>query len=397
MNSPIYLIDRSRIDTREDCERKRYLNYDYPVDDVPTGVQRTSQALPLLNGIEIHEAHAKILAGQDLDAVVGEMHERYRDQVAARPIYTAEPTDAKQLVTEQTHLLEAMLRMFKRVWVPRILDEYDIVCIEKPMDWQLAPGLVQKLRFDVVLRRKGDGQLVILDYKTMAYISDAWAKKLERSRQTSLYISAAQELFGEAVEMAYVGIVKGAYRKDTAKSSPFFGQKIQASAYLYTYAFDGPLGTVYQTEYTAKKGYQKVRTYDRMSIKEWTDWLWANEKNTVNELFTFNPPFAPTPRELTRVKELVVREELAYLEKVKRYHEMRRRAQGDERLLQQAQDYLDYIAAPLRESRCFQYGADSVCAFYDICFNDGAFDRVLEDGGFEPREAHHNTRLEEVA
>jgi hypothetical protein len=392
VSKPIYLTDRSRIVAREDCERKRYLNYEFDIDGEMVGIQRKSHSLPLLNGIEVHDAHARLLAGTEtVDSIMEGMRASYKATVESRGVHGE--ADPAQLIAEQTNLIEGMLRAWLLEWVPRIQEDYDIVSIEKPMDWHLAPGLVQKLRFDVVLRRKGDGRLVILDYKTMSYISDAWAKKLERSRQTSLYILAAQELYGEPVEMAYMGLVKGAYRKDTAKSSPFYEQKIQYSPYLYAYGLFGGDGDFYQTAYTPKKGFVKFRTYDVMPMKEWVEWLWANERNTVKELFTFNPPFAPTPREMHRVKELVVREEVAHLRRIEHYRALVRKADGDPTLLQQAQDYLDFVAAPMREERCYQYGADSACAFVDICFNEGAIDNVLEDGAFEPREAHHGTGL----
>jgi hypothetical protein len=393
----VYLTDRSRIVTREGCERKRFLNYDFDIDGEMVGVQKKSSSLPLLNGIEVHEAHARLLAGHDLEEIVASMRERYRDTLALRPILTDE--DPKQLQVEQLALLEAMLRAFKRTWLPRILEDYDLVSIEKPMDWKLAPGLVQKLRFDVVLRRKGDGMLIILDYKTMAYPSDSWSKKLERSRQTSLYILAAQELFQEPVEIAYLGLIKGIYAKDTAKASPWYGQRIQKTPYLYAYALMGSVGNVYETEWTNKKGFQKIRTYEAVpgGIEEWVDWLWHNKRDKLQEMFVFNPPFAPTQREMQRVRELVVREELEYVARVRAYQAMVRSANGDEHMLAKAQEFLDYVAAPMREESCYQYGLDHSCSYLDVCFNGGALERLLEDGGFEARESHHATTLEEAA
>lgn len=396
--NPIYLTDRSRIVTREECERKRFLNYDWSIDGAPMGIQRKTSSLPLLNGIEIHEAHARVLAGQDIEGVVLEMRHRYRAQVEERGVYGH--ADLEGLLREQMALLEGLLRLFVKEWLPRILDEYDVVTIEKQMDWNLAPGLVQKLRFDTVLRRKGDGQLVILDYKTMSYVSEAWTRKLERSRQTALYVAAAQELFGESVEMAYLGLIKGSYRKDTAKSSPWYEQKIQSSPLLYAYALKGDIGSIYQSEWTNRKGFRKVRTYEEMEMKEWVDHLWREERKVAKELFVFNPPFSQTPREMQRTRELVVREELAYTQRIRQYHAMRDKAlrEGNEVALAKAQEYLDFVAAPMRDEQCFKYGTEeSVCQFYGVCHTEGVFDRVLEDGEFEARVPHHNVEMEEAA
>jgi hypothetical protein len=386
---PLYDLDRSRIVAREECERKRFLNYDFDVYGEPIGLQRKTASLPLLNGIEIHEAAARILGGERLNDVMELMNSRYRGQVDARGVH-AHP-DVDRLIAEQTHMLEGMLRAFALTWVPRILEEYDVVSIEQPLTWGIAPSLRMRFRFDVVLRRKGDGQLVILDYKSMAYVSDAWSRKLERSRQTHLYIAAAQELYGEKVEMAYVGMVKGIYGMETAKSSPFYQTKIQKSPYLYAYALRGSVGNVYQTEYTNKKGYQKFRTYDEMPMAEWIDWLWKNERETLNNLFTFNPPFAPTQGELDRVKALVIHEELEYLSNITEYRRLLEVAQrsGEPEDFRIAREFLDLTAAPMRDEACVMYGLEHTCQFYGLCHTEGALDTVLEDEEFEKREVHH--------
>lgn len=393
MSKIIYLTDRSRIVTREECERKRFLNYDYDVEGEPIGIQRRSTSLPLLNGTEIHAAHAKVLAGQDLDSVVAEMRQRYKETVELKGIYVSDDVD--HMVREQMAMLEALLRAFTRLVLPRILAEYDIVNIEQSHDWELAPGLVQKLRFDSIVRRKSDKTLTILDWKSMKSISEAWEQKLEHSRQTSLYTQAAEELYGEPVEMMYVGMVKGAWRKDTAKSSPFYNQKIQSTPFLYAYTLDREN---FQTAYTNRKGFQKIRSYEEMPISKWVDYLFEHEPEVVNEQFTVIPGFAPTLRERRRVKELVIREELKFIEDIERYKELKAKAEktGDSILLQQAEDFLDFVAAPMREENCYKYGSESRCSFWWLCFVEGALQHALVDGEFERREPHHETTLEDV-
>jgi hypothetical protein len=392
LSKVIYLTDRSRIVTREECERKRYLNYDFDVFGEPMGIQRKAASLPLLNGTEIHEAHAKVLASYSIDSTVKEMKERYEKVIDERGVYTDD--NVEHLMREQLTLLEGMLRAFTRLWMPRILAEYDIVNIEQSHDWELAPGLVQKLRFDTMVRRRADRTLAILDWKSMRYISEAWSVKLERSRQTSLYTQAAEEIYGEPVEIGYVGMVKGAWRKDTAKSSPFYGQKIQASPYLYAYTLESE--DKWQTAYTPRKGYRKVRIADEMPVEKWVDWLFEHEPETVNELFTFTPPFAPTPRERRRVKELVIREELAYIEDIRQYKALLRKANetGDPNLLQQAQDFLDFVAAPMRDENCGKYGQDNLCSYYGVCHTEGGLENINLGDDFEVREPHHETTVE---
>lgn len=391
----IQLIDRSRIVAREDCERKRYLGFDFDLNGSTVhGLQRREMSLPLLNGDELHIAHARVLGGQEVDSVVQQTIESYTIRVMSRGVHGE--GDPKALIREQTMLLAAMLIAFKLIWVPRILEEYEIVSIEKPERWEIAPGLLMSFRFDTMLRRYSDGQLVTLDYKSMPYITEGFSQRMERSRQTSLYVLGAQELYGESVEIAYLGTVKGTWRKDTAMSSPFVGQKIQASPYLYAYALKGPLGDVYQTAYTSKKGFAKVRTYDEMTIQEWMQRLSDHEPEVLNGSFTFVPPFSQTPTEMARIRALVVHEELEYLDNIERYHAMRDEAlrTGNDSLLNKAQQFLDMVAAPMRDEACFKFGMEYRCQFYGICHNDGALENVMNDGEFEAREPHHQTLAE---
>ena len=381
----IYLTDRSRIVTREECERKRFNNYDYPIDGKPTGLQRRQMSLPLLNGEWIHEGHARVLAGQPIEKVVGDIRQAYSADVAAKGVFGEADTD--WLIREQTHLVEGMLRGFALVQMPRILDEYEVVSIEESWDWHLAEGLVQKMRMDALLRRRSDKLLHILDYKALAYASEDWRRKQERTRQTSLYTLAVQEHYGEAVGgIMYVASVKGSWKTDNAKLSPFYGQKIQHSPYLYAYQHPQTLDT--QTAWTNRKGFVKFRTYEQMSMEAWVNWLQENEPETLAGQFIFVPPILPTPKELQRVKTLVIREELTYIRRYEHWQNLQARG-----LHEEAQDYLDYVLAPMREEACYKYGGEHVCMFCEgICFNDGA--DPLADGDFEPRIPHHSTELE---
>ena len=393
----IYLTDRSRIVTREECPRKRFITYDYETGFSVAGVQRKEMGLPLLNGDELHVAHARLLGGLSADKVVEQIIASYRTRVEARGVFGE--GDSEALITEQSMMLSAMLLAFEKEWMPRILDEYEVLSIEKPQQYELAPGLVMSLREDTSLRRFGDGMRVTLDYKSVPYITDDFAKRMERSRQTSLYVLAAQAIYDEPVEIAYLATAKGTRRKDTAKSSPFFGQRIQASPYLYGYMLKGGVGTVYQSAYTPKKGFEKFRTYEEMPISEWVDYLWTHERETVKEQFSFVPPFSQTPGEMERIRKQVIFEELDYLKKVEQYYALYNKGirDGNDALLSQAQEFLDNIAAPMRDEVCYKYGQDNVCSCFNICHNDGALDRVLEDGEFEPREPHHTTELMEAA
>jgi hypothetical protein len=385
-------IDRSRVEAREDCGRMRFLGYDF----AETGLEPEEQALPLLSGIAIHAAHARLLAGHPLEQVVREILEDYVREIKERGLYGLEVTQV--VIREQAALLEGMLRTWAAVRLPRILEEYDVVSIEQTFDWILVPDqLRQRLRFDVVLRRKDDGMLFILDFKGMKYPSELFEKQKEHDLQSCLYLQALKEHSGEFVGgIIYEGLLRGRFAKDTAFKSPFFQQKIQQSPYTIAYKLDGVTAaeSVYQTEYTSKKGYHKVRTFDEMPMKRWVE-EWLIPEGKANELFVVMPAVSPPPAELEEVKAQVIYEESKYHDDLELFKQLSAdAAKGDPIAAGMAEQVLRRMA-PKRRNRCFKYGQDNGCKFYDICFNQGA--RPLEDGGYRPRRPHHDTDLEMVA
>jgi hypothetical protein len=391
----IHLIDRSRVEAREDCPMLRFLNYDFE----ETGIEAESQSLPLLSGIAIHAAHARLLAGGDLDTVVSEVIRDYIDEIKLRGLYGLDVTN--DIIREQSSLLEGMLRVWAVERMPRILEEYEVVSIEQTFDWALAPGLVQRLRMDAILRRRDDGLLHILDYKTMKYPSEMFFEQKEHDLQTCLYLQALKERSGEFVGgMLYEGLIKGRFAKDSAKASPFYGQKIQQSPYTIAYKLNGvtPSESVYQTNYTPKKGYHKVRTFDEMPMKRWVEEHMLHpgmDDVQPNELFVSIPAIAPPPSELEEVKAQVIFEETKYHDDLSLYRSLKKDADAGDIIAAGMAAQVLRRMAPKRRGRCFKYGQDNKCVFTDVCFNQGAM--PLEEGGFRRRRPHHDTDLEMVA
>ena len=380
---PIHLIDRSRVVAREECPRMRYLTYDFE----GTGVESDSQALPLLAGIAIHSAHARLLMGESVDQVVTDVIGSYKVEMAARGLLGIDVTEA--LIREQSSLLEGMLRMWTKVRLPALLADYDVMSVEKAWRWTLTPGLQQSLRMDAILRRKDTGLIFILDFKTVSYPSEIWGEKFEHDHQTLLYVQAIEEEVGEPVGgIIYEGLVKGLFKKDTSFKSDWFNQKVQLSPYTMCYmAEEGEAGRTFQTPYTSKKAYRKVRPYDHMTMTEWVDYLIENEPSTVEQLFIIVPEILPPAAERIELKQQVIREELSYFDQLARYNAMEDGLEKD--------TFLD-ILAPKRRQRCFKYGLDNKCVFAaSVCFNQGS--HPLRDGGFRPRTPHHDTDLKVIA
>lgn len=399
MGKSIY-IDRSRVATRQGCGRRRFWEYDYLPDDqlIPTtdgeivgGITRTTGSLPLLNGIAIHATHARLLAGMSIDDAVAQTQTEYTTEVCSKGVFGE--MDVPGLIKEQIAMLEGMARLWAKWRLPVILEEYELAqfdgqpAIEQSWEWEMAPGLVQRLRMDAILRRREDGLLHILDYKSAAYVSEGWRDKFEHDLQTELYVQALKERTGEPVGgMLYEGLIKGKYAKDGAQKSKFFGQKIQQTPYCFAYLLEGAEGKVWSASYTAKKGFEKVRITDHMTTERWIEDVLKYQVQP-SDMFVVTPPVCPPPYELERVKKQVVQQELAYHTNLDLYRELLAEGQDD-----QALDLLDRFA-PQIGGMCYRFGIDYKCPFVtDVCWSQGA--RPLEDGGFEPRTPHHEPTSE---
>jgi hypothetical protein len=389
MGQVIYLTSRSAIEAREECPAKRFLGYDYPIDGVPTGLQTEEASLPLIDGTWGHVATARALMGEPIDNIMPDIIAGYRAEVLERGVRGE--LDLDHLIAEQAAMLEGALRGWVKTRLPVLLEEYEFISTEQEWRYMMAPGLAQQLRMDGIARRHADGLLHILDFKFLKYADEIFTLKQEHSLQTSLYVKALTEKTGEYVAgIMYEGIIKGSWRKDTAQSSPWFGQKVQATPFNYAYQLSVDGMDVTQTAYTNRKGYRKIRTYDQMTMRAWVDWLEANEPDTLAKQFMFVPPISPTPGEMERTIARVALEEQEYLRKLGKYLQLNADAEkyGSDVLRAQAETYRELHVAPKREGACFKYGSDFVCPFHrDVCFNENA--NPLEEGGFVARVNHH--------
>ena len=381
----IIYVTRSGVEDRQQCPRLSFLSTAYPIDGAPRGLQRRTAALPLLRGTTAHAAFARVLMGWDLTKTIETMKAEYRAEVELKGVHGIEQDQKERFITEQLHLMECVLRGWYRVRLPLILEEEDPVAIEQEWQWEMAPGVVEPMRFDYIGRRKDTGMLVVRDWKSASSISDDWAVKFEHDLQTNLYVLALAEFTGEVVDgITYEGLLVGSYKKETARNVPWSGEKIQQSPYCYGYMLPDSGGNglhFMQSEYTAKKGWVKFRVPGVVDPAIWVDQL--DSEDRLAGMFTTVPSLHPPPFEMDSIRRQVVSQELKWHEQLDHYYELLKDGADDE-----AERFLD-LFAPQHTSRCVKFGADNRCAFYGtVCFTEGT--SPLEDGMFEPRESHHN-------
>jgi len=375
------LVDRSRIVARQECPRMRYLGYDFE----GRGLAAKAGSLPLIDGIILHEGFARLFRGEDLERVLADLDQQYFNMLKDHPLHK----DVKEtafLYREQVALIEGILRAWHHHRLPMLLEEYEVVSVEQAFSWQMSSEVRGMMRMDAVLRRRDDGLLHIWDAKTMTAPSQDWMRKWEHDDQWLMYLLAAEDFYREPLGGVLVeGIVKGLYRTDTAKSSPFSGKKIQQSPYCYGYMLDGDI-PMRQSAYTAKKGWQKFSVAESgMTSEEWFREVLLPEHRAqqggfdLNEQFIIVPPFAPTRRELERWRKQTVFGEVVWARRLRDIQE----AEGPDR------DELLDCYAPCTHGRCHKYGTDNTCQFEPICFNETIEADPIGSGLYEYREPHH--------
>ena len=354
-----------------------YLSYDWSEEG---GLEPVGTPLALANGIVFHEVVAGILNKRSLEEVLAEQLARYETELRSRAVILNEdPRHFEFILREQRTMLVGTIHAWMQIRYPRIIAEYDLVAIERELNWELAPGIIDQVRCDVLARRKSDGGLFYLEWKTTGSGGDEWAKQWEHNTQLLANTLAVEEMLGERVEGVIIeGIVKGRRKRDDNSRSPFYGRKIQQSPLCYGYqnALTGDL----QGRYTSARGWEKVASWDvAPDVREWI--RVALEWEDLEKLFAPVPPIRPRGEHLSRWREQTIAEER---DRAHRLHLVRKG------------DMLPHVAFPLNDEHCFRYWGHP-CAFEPLCFTGAIAADPLGSGLFRIKKSHHDPYQEDVA
>jgi hypothetical protein len=247
----ITYTDRSRIETFQSCPRKRWLEY----HEGPSGrgIVSTRKPLPLAVGGSVHKGLESLLLGHSEDEAVAAALADFATHRSALALDIAESSaiaaevdpkdqgfDAQVLATardlgmspddpaltellgrqrnaaaefddwlwrEQASLVEGMIRAYSRRRLAPLLEEFEVLEVEREGDWELAQwegreirhdesvklGTVYSasadysLRFmsrpDALLRSRADNSLYLLSYKTAATWDVRKARDAEHDMQ----------------------------------------------------------------------------------------------------------------------------------------------------------------------------------------------------------------------
>lgn len=350
-----------------------------------------------MTGIYVHEALAGILSTGNVEEALMAATTAYAAEVAQRGVSGIE--DVEFLIREQTGLLEGLVRGWVAIRLPRLLEEFEVVSVEEEFEWEIAPGLIQMLRMDVILRHKIEKTLFILEFKTVANPGYAWQQQWERNIQFMSYTQALKEHSGEEVGGVMVeGLVKGSRKLETAASSPFNGRTLQNSPFCYAYRTSVDGNPFYSPKWHAGKGWTKVALPEEtLSIKEWTEIM---DPDVLREQFVTVPPISPLKEQIARWRRQVIAAESRFqvgLDEVKAATEildhMRENADAETiaRWQHKVEETMDFYF-PQHDNHCLRYG--SPCSFSEVCFNDLVGEDPLGSGLYTRRTPHHATEVD---
>lgn len=402
------LTDRSRHERGlKGCPRARWLEYEY----LGRGLRPRAQRIALATGHEVHEVLEAVLRACDggeppsqnqaRAAIVREV-DLYQQHAKARGFYGVELSEqALYVVVEQACLIEGLAWCFYRAALPWLLAEFEILAIEQTVhvilgcDCGLAGvgeprieegqlthegrecgGTILPIRPDIVARRRSDGSVVSIDFKTSAYPPQNI--DTEHVLQMGLSTLGASRLTGEPCSQYYLlGLLKG-QRKASGSST----LKTQQSAlcYLYHRPADPPMisEASYVAGYTRARGYGKVPVWE--CFPDWRDsgispvehWvLDVMSAEEVGDNVAISPPQSVDDRLTPQMLQEIHSEALTW-------EDIRAAMAADP----------EGIDSYVRRSwDCHPWGED--CEFLRVCKMQEGWAHPEESGFYEEREPHH--------
>ncbi len=379
---------RSAVSTYLQCPRRRYLAYEAPNGTATPGWERRRLALPLVTGIYVHQGLEMALKGMNPRDAANDARVAYYDEVAERGLQVEEGSDEAKVVDEQAAHVEALVLAWCRVRLPRWLDEYEVVEVEAEDRVPLSDDVVLAVRADVIVRRKYDGRMFVVNFKTVGQADDRWLRSWEVDMQLMTELLAAERRHGHEFGGVIIeGLIKGRRMPEKNSTGDTVGYR-DSTPLLYGYKTDAnpPLTQLeYGWEYTRRKGWYKFPVWKESfasqgtasSLDYWINWL---PEEVVEGCFITVPPImrdgARIEHKVTQVIEIERRIRVAN-------HAMEDAMDNNEPVL--IQDVLD-AHFPQNEHACTY---PSKCSHYDICWSPGVGDDVAGSGLYSPRRDHH--------
>lgn len=388
--SQCLLIDRSRVNLRQACPFKRWLQYHAGPEG--RGLVPARQNEDLLLGSAVHAGLEHMLSLEGEVERASEIAYNHFVREARKGIEVggmlaeALPEVAEELVEEQAWLAYGLVWGFGKRKLERLLEEYEVLAVEPEVNWQLGevwnPGsplisVVMMSRPDAILRHRTLDRLWTVSWKTLKEFRADTLEKLRCDTQTLTEGMAAYHRYGEEPAGTYYGhFVKS--RKDKDKD---LGVSRYKSPIVRPYFKDSGIGAPtadnfrvawdwFDGEKTRRlgTGWNRVNAWQVMDMPEWLEMLDGGQVQPEAGRDWFGehlvePVPQPFRRDLAeRWIAATVQEEMAF-------------AVADSQLLTRC------------AGSCFSY--NTRCTAFELCWGSTTIEDKLNAGHWVSREANH--------
>jgi hypothetical protein len=317
------ITQRSRLEAFQACPRRGYYAYLHN----KLGISRKGFDPDLLMGTAIHTGIESLLS---YHALTGEVKEDEAACEAIRKFSLAinevglapmvmETADGFELVPASgaqqafmVNLVEALVRGFARVRLSKLLEQYEIMEIEREETYQLTPDLTFLSRSDFISKRRSDDELFIHNLKSVKWPDGAWRKKFHYDQQTLSELLGPEQRYGRKFGGVIIeGLVKGTKNVEYPKGS---GVRYNNSPLVWAWVgpenHPFPADVRIKYEYVDESGrnrrlgptYNRVPAYTVMPIREWLDRLMAEAPEVLEAQFVTLPPVLRNEAEIEEWK-----------------------------------------------------------------------------------------------
>lgn len=375
---------RSEVLKWQACPRKRYWSTVFN----RRGIQPRTRSVPLAVGIAVHEGVEGLLRGKSVDYCATLGVASFLRYVEDRKLAGIPDEQRNFALGENLAMVEALVRVYGLVQLPRLLTEYDVVAVERELDAPLGHDLTFLGRTDGELLRKMDGKLGVFSLKT----TSTWGPWSERAARLDMQgksetwlTQAATGVRPEFVKMDF--LVKGKYE---SYGLMFGGAKFYNSFLLHPYKKVGlsftSSGLAPQYEFPNGKGgktrlgkeWKRCAIWQEgeIGVGAWIEQIFAGEFFGADHLngrdllaqWIHTPiPYFRTDGEIKAWQIQTAEAEAEIIRKSQMIHELG----------------LD-ATFPQHTAACFDY--NTPCEFYGICW-DGA--DPADERLWEPRRYNH--------
>jgi hypothetical protein len=277
-----------------------------------TGLQLSKLILPLSTGTAIHRGIELLLTGMDIDKAIDIVLNEYSSEVNSKELEIEQNESQLFVFNEQKALIEGLIRVYEKIQLPKLLAEYEVLEVEKEIEFPLVshivykyscmdcarediyydtfqdlkcyscksenlikediiiPDLILMSKPDAILRDKSTNGLVVYSLKTASTWTETNEKQAKYDAQGISELIATEYLMDEEVEAVKMDyLIKGSRNYYTDYQSFEKNKvKLQNSFLCHAYILDSGFSQNYSIKYTKAKGWQRFNVWEHFTMKD---------------------------------------------------------------------------------------------------------------------------------